>query len=181
MALTRAKLEELIASDEIDLGGGGLSNPMPDTTLIENLNADLLDGKHLSELLLLMYPVGSIYQSAVSTPPNTLFGGTWESLGGRVLIGVDGTHAAGSTGGNDKSTFTLNNDAYAKIMTGGAASVGVVAQYISVPSWGYNRVASGTESSASGSFAYGVPVVGTTVEKSIMNPYLAVYMWKRTA
>lgn len=45
MALTRAKLEELIESGEIEVGGG-LSNPMPDTTLITNLNADLIDGRH---------------------------------------------------------------------------------------------------------------------------------------
>lgn len=50
MALTKAKLEELIEAGDIVIpgGGGGLSNPMPDTTLIENLNADLLDGNHAS-------------------------------------------------------------------------------------------------------------------------------------
>ena len=53
MALTRAKLEELIAAGEIEVGGGGgLSNPMPDTTLIANLNADLLDGVHLADIRL---------------------------------------------------------------------------------------------------------------------------------
>ena len=52
MALTKAKLIELIDNGDIDVGGGGLSNPMPDTTLIANLNADLLDGVHLADIRL---------------------------------------------------------------------------------------------------------------------------------
>ena len=46
-----------------------------------------------------IYPVGSIYISVSSTNPHDLFGGTWESVGGRFLIGVDSTYTAGSTGG----------------------------------------------------------------------------------
>ena len=45
-----------------------------------------------------VYPVGSIYQSTSSTSPAKLFGGTWESIStGRVLMGVNNEHAAGST------------------------------------------------------------------------------------
>ena len=46
-----------------------------------------------------IYPVGSIYISVNSTNPRNLFGGTWEAVGGRFLIGVDNTYTAGSTGG----------------------------------------------------------------------------------
>lgn len=45
------------------------------------------------------YPVGSIYLSVTDTDPATLFGGTWERIGGRFLLGADDTYAAGSTGG----------------------------------------------------------------------------------
>ena len=41
MALTKAKLIELIGNGDIEVG---ISNPMPDDTLIVNLNADKLDG-----------------------------------------------------------------------------------------------------------------------------------------
>ncbi len=51
MALTKAKPIGLIGNGDIDVGGG-LSNPMPDTTLIANLNADLLDGVHLADIRL---------------------------------------------------------------------------------------------------------------------------------
>ena len=50
----------------------------------------------------LLYPIGSIYTSTVSTNPNTLFGfGTWTAFGaGRVLIGNGGGFTAGDTGGS---------------------------------------------------------------------------------
>ena len=68
-------------------------------------NADTLAGKSLTELLLMIYPVGSIYMSASSTNPGVLFGGTWVAWGqGRVPVGVnaDDTAYNGSdkTGGN---------------------------------------------------------------------------------
>lgn len=42
-------------------------------------------------ILAAVYPVGSIYVSALSTNPGTLFGfGTWSAFGaGRVLVGID--------------------------------------------------------------------------------------------
>ena len=44
------------------------------------------------------YPVGAIYISTSSTSPASLFGGTWESIASeRVLMGVSGSHGAGST------------------------------------------------------------------------------------
>ena len=68
-------------------------------------NADTLAGKSLTELLLMIYPVGSIYMSASSTNPGVLFGGTWVAWGqGRVPVGVnaDDSEYNGSdkTGGN---------------------------------------------------------------------------------
>lgn len=69
------------------------------------------------QLVDLIYPVGTIYESTSSTNPGTLFGGTWETFApGRVLIGAgqgnDGTTSmsftAGSTGGNYKHTLTVN-------------------------------------------------------------------------
>lgn len=65
-------------------------------------NADTLAGKSLTELLLMIYPVGSIYMSASSTNPGMLFGGTWVAWGqGRVPVGVNADDTAYS--GSDKT------------------------------------------------------------------------------
>lgn len=64
------------------------------------INADIVD---------LVYPVDSIYMSINSANPATLFGGTWEALGGRFLIGANSTYAAGTIGGTASTTLTTNN------------------------------------------------------------------------
>ena len=58
-----------------------------------------------------IYPVGSIYMSMVETNPSNLFGGTWEQIKGRFLLGCGNTddgfnYEANSTGG--EATHTLN-------------------------------------------------------------------------
>lgn len=45
------------------------------------------------------YPVGAIYMSVNSTNPGTIFGGTWEEIQGKFLLGRSADHAAGSNGG----------------------------------------------------------------------------------
>lgn len=51
------------------------------------------------------YPVGAIYLSMTEVNPAALFGGTWERIGGRFLLGADTTYAAGSTGGEADSNM----------------------------------------------------------------------------
>ena len=55
-----------------------------------------------------VYPVGSIYMSVNNTSPADLFGGTWQELTGRFLLGRSTGHAAGSTGGEEEHTLTSN-------------------------------------------------------------------------
>lgn len=62
----------------------------------------------MGNLLNIVYPVGSIYQSTSSTSPASFLGGTWEALSGRFLIAQNSTYAAGSTGG--AATVTLTSD-----------------------------------------------------------------------
>lgn len=61
-------------------------------------------------LLDLTYPVGSVYSSTNSTDPSDLFGGTWKSLEGMVLVGVDSNDtdfsASKKTGGEKTHTLT---------------------------------------------------------------------------
>ena len=53
-----------------------------------------------------VYPIGAIYISVSNTSPSVLFGGTWEEIQGRFLLGRSSDHAAGSTGGEETHTLT---------------------------------------------------------------------------
>lgn len=55
-----------------------------------------------------VYPVGSIYMSVNNTNPATFFGGTWEEIQGKFLLGRSTGHAAGTTGGEETHTLTSN-------------------------------------------------------------------------
>lgn len=65
-----------------------------------------------TQVLNIVYPIGSIYESTVNTSPSSFIGGTWTAYGaGVVLIGA-GTNAgttyhAGSTGGMREVTLTV--------------------------------------------------------------------------
>ena len=66
----------------------------------------------VTDILNLVYPVGSIYMSVNSTSPATLFGGTWTQIKGRYLVaaGADqdaGTNfVAGTPGGQKTISYT---------------------------------------------------------------------------
>ena len=62
----------------------------------------------LMNMLNKVYPVGSIYMSVNNSNPSTLFGGTWEEIQGKFLLGRSTGHAAGTTGGEETHTLTSN-------------------------------------------------------------------------
>ena len=63
----------------------------------------------INEVLTKAYPIGAIYCSTVSTNPNELFGfGTWEYIEqGRVLLSQGAKYKAGSVGGTETHTLTV--------------------------------------------------------------------------
>lgn len=124
-----------------------------------------------SSNMLAIYPVGSIYMSVNSTDPSTLFGGTWERIQGRFLFAADSAHAAGSTGGEETHTLTvdempshshkLNIDS----STGSGVKHNTVTHAFSITS----QLNLETEN------------VGGDNPHNNMPPYLSVYMWQRIA
>lgn len=60
----------------------------------------------------LLYPIGSIYISVNSKNPSEIFGGTWEQIKGKMLVGVDEADqdfsTSGKTGGEKE--VTLGNE-----------------------------------------------------------------------
>lgn len=65
----------------------------------------------LAEQLRPYWPVGSIYMSINNIEPSTLFGGVWEQISGRFLIGCGGQGGFnnGDTGGSWDHTITTNH------------------------------------------------------------------------
>ena len=117
------------------------------------------------------YPVGSIYLSVTEVDPAALFGGTWERIGGRFLLGADSTYAAGSTGGEAAHTLTVDempkhNHEIDNLNASGNATPFMAVQAQDKKGYGGNVQ---------------TMYAGGGKAHNNMPPYLAVYMWKRTA
>lgn len=132
----------------------------------------------LSALILeAVYPVGSIYISVNSTSPQTLFGGTWEAIQGKFLLGQSSAHTAGSTGGEETHTLTMGEmPEHTHPMYSGNA--GGDSEW--TPDEGAYLVDSVTQTKTTWWARLGMSYAGGGNAHNNMPPYLAVYMWKRT-
>lgn len=74
---------------------------MTDKTLEELLEM------HEKTIALKMHPVGCYYMSDKPTNPHELFGGTWEPIQDTFLWCAGPKHAAGTTGGEETHTLTV--------------------------------------------------------------------------
>ena len=146
------------------------------------------------DLLDMIYPVGSIYMSVNSSNPGSLFGGTWEKMpAGRVLIPEGesdwGTeYEAGSTGGEATHTLTVDempsHNHNATSDTTGSHShsysvVGVRAGYDAGNRYGPTNGTTGEAGSHNHTIT--VSDTGSGTAHNNIQPYIACYMWKRTA
>lgn len=124
-------------------------------------------------LLDYLHPVGSIYQSTDATPPEDLFGGTWEQIKDRFLLAAGDSHAAGSTGGEETHILTaaeMANHTHGYDYTGQSITEGVNAiRLYNAASTQYNAYTGKATSNCGGQAHNNMP------------PYLAVYTWRRTA
>lgn len=139
------------------------------------------------------FPVGSIYTNAgVSTNPSTLLGyGTWTAFGaGKVLVGLDS---------GDTSFDTLEETGGSKDAINVAhthtASTNTTGSHTHVIDSGSGTSASGTHNTraptnqsnlntgSSGNHSHTVTVdsAGSSGTNANLQPYITVYMWKRTA
>jgi hypothetical protein len=139
-----------------------------------------------------LFPVGTIYTAIVSTNPGTLLGfGTWTAFGaGRVLVGFNSANAlfdtAEETGGSADAvvvshTHTFTGTAlaphahtYEQDTTGGALSGQDTAGL-------FSRTTVSTSSVSGGTPAGTNSTEGVSGTNANYQPYITVYMWKRTA
>ena len=128
-----------------------------------------------------IYPIGSIYTNATdATNPGTLLGfGTWvEFAQGEVPVGKasSGTFdTAGNTGGAETTTTTTSVPVTGYGTTGG--SPGSITSGRMVVGSGNNEAAETLESLRAAGSAQTI----TSSAINVVQPYIVVYMWKRTA
>lgn len=125
-----------------------------------------------------IYPVGSIYVSVSDTSPAKLFGGSWDRIKDRFLLASGNSYSAGSTGGESKHKLTV--DELPSHRHGWATQETNPTYAVSWPSWEW-RASSVQQENTPNSVAGHTNYVGGSQAHNNMPPYLAVYVWKRTA
>ena len=119
------------------------------------------------------WPVGSIYMSTDATSPAAKFGGSWEQIVDRFLVGAGSGYPVWSFGGEYAVTLTEaqmpshTHNAY-HYLTGGTSPNGT---------WGLDNVTNKTFGWNNGYVSYS----GGNQPHNNIPPYAAVYMWRRTA
>lgn len=139
----------------------------------------------LKTILDAVYPVGSIYMSVNGVNPSGFLGGTWVELQGRFLLGRSASYGNGSTGG--ASTVALStaqmpshghpfkHGSHSWLWGGGqGTTVFATADAVAGQPPSNNLVTNQNNWNSSD------PTGGNGAHDN-MPPYLAVYMWKRTA
>ncbi len=182
-------------SSKADLNGPTFTGtPSAPTATAGTASTQLATTAFVQSALVGAYPVGSIYMNAtVATNPATLLGfGTWVAFGaGKVPIGIDSGDTdfdtIGETGGSKDSiipthnhtALTTSTDAghqhtyvkYQRLEGGTGGSTFWVSTSTSNTGVGYAQITSATTVADAGESATG----------KNLQPYIVVYMWKRTA
>ena len=152
---------------------------------------------HRSELINLIYPVGSIYMSVNNVSPQTFLGGTWVAWGnGRVPLAVGNNGetnytASEMTGGSENSVAEHNHAFTGEKITGtalGVAAMGNKSHYTgafsnsTISSATYGR--GGVTSTAHTDLQFEAWTNGFISwegeEGGNRMPFITCYMWKRT-
>ena len=201
---------DLTKNESVDFTGAqsiviGVTGTLPVTKGGTGVNSDTA----LKMLVLNMtYPVGSIYMSTVNNSPENFLGGKWMQIEDTFLLAAGSTYAAGATGGKaththeygfvagenygfvslfpPSNTTNLTTDYKSGVLDSEGSPVG----------WTKRTEQTGGSSTdidltlkTNTSYNTGSNSIkqesyeskGETSSTSNMPPYLAVYMWKRTA
>lgn len=165
--------------------------------------------QHLVDKLLdRMYPVDSIYISTNSTSPASLYGGSWERYGtGRALISASDTDSdftAGTTGGSKTHnhkygiavgsfyghTLIAPNDAHPAVWSGlvsydkdSGEAIDSFHEWTKLEDKNKAVIGSGSMLGQTGQpyNARRYRYETDTKRESSLSPYVAVYVWRRTA
>lgn len=127
------------------------------------------------------FPIGYIYITTSSASPAKTFGGTWERIEDVFLLATGNKYAAGSTGG--EATHTLTESEMPEHSH--SDRIGWLNDHKTNNPLGINGTALTVISNPSNARVDDpqahVGLTGGSQAHNNMPPYLAVYMWKRTA
>jgi hypothetical protein len=136
-----------------------------------------------------VYPVGSIYTNATNaTNPGTLLGfGTWVAFGaGRVMVGFNASDplfdSAEETGGSKDAivvshTHTVTDPGHSHTSRLSTAYVGTGSNLPASP----DGSDTGTMNTSSATTGITINSTGSSGTNANLQPYITVYMWKRTS
>ena len=187
-----------------------LNGKVPTTRKVNNkalstditLSAGDLGAITKSNLLDFVYPIGSIYMSVNNTSPQSFLGGTWERIQDKFLLSAGSTYESGTTGGEATHTLTTsempihthiqNEHTHSQMVHShgiGTGCIDINSKWTSsargVPVFANDY----TSNKKYTDYSNGTNVATTATNQDTgggqahnnMPPYLAVYMWKRTA
>ena len=127
-----------------------------------------------------IYPVGSLYTTTISTSPAAALGGTWIAFGkGQVLVGKadSGTFSsAGNTGGAETDSHQLSISempSHTHGVTHTTTSPKVTGSFDGTDTHSNLNASASTETTTPTGD-------GNTHTHDIVQPYIVVYIWKRT-
>ncbi len=151
----------------------------------------------IAAVKLALYPVGSIYtQATVATNPATLLGfGTWAAFGaGRVMVGLDGGNTlfdtVEETGGSaDSPAVSSTTGSHALTIAEMPSHTHSLPRMITNTSFlnfnaengGFADVTGALTNSTGGGAGHTHTITNSSVTDANYQPYITVYMWKRTA
>lgn len=189
------KMEELSNSNDKKLDKGTVSTEYDTAKKIE----DKIKGINEKFKNFCPFPVNSLYISLGNENPSSLWlGTTWQKQENRFLLGAGSSYNLGSTGGSNSISLSANNmprhrhrvdqtsasvppHAHnVKGMAGWAGDTGYITMQSKVTTQGIVSTESAGGGST-GSFAPYTDYQGNGSAFSIMPPYLAVNIWKRTS
>ena len=147
-----------------------------------------------SAIFLASHPVGSLFETTVSTNPGALYGGTWAAWGGgRVPVGVNTAdndfNTVEKTGGKktERHEFKIGYKGYYGTAVGSDDNM-IQAYKYSTSSYGTYAYEGSTQASVNAGIQASTNTrdvaqassTGDTSETSIVQPYITCYIWKRT-
>lgn len=118
------------------------------------------------DIIELYTKVGAIYITTNSQNPSILFGGTWEQIQGRMLIGSSSTRPVKSTGGSPDEVLASHNHSMGNEWSNGSGS-------------GSAYTFNGSKKPVVQYTAY-VGSSGNTIRANLP-PYYVVYIWRRVS